>query len=69
MKLFVKDGCEYCSKVNVDKINVKIINVSNKEYEGVMPPNVPLLQFYNDYQLADMNLINTIFDEIRKGTI
>lgn len=69
MKLFVKDGCEYCSKVNVDNINVKIINVSNKEYEGVMPPNVPLLQFYNDYQLADMNLINTIFDEIRKGTI
>lgn len=69
MKLFVKDGCEYCSKVNVDKINVKIINVSNKEYEGVMPPNVPLLQFYNDYQLADMNLINTIFDEIRKGAI
>lgn len=69
MKLFVKNGCEYCSKINTDKINIKIINVSSEEYEGVMPPNVPMLQFNNDYQLADMNLINTIFDEIRKGTI
>mgnify|MGYP001195353279 FL=1 len=66
MKLFIKDDCEFCSQIRANEINVQTINVNNKGYEGVMPPNVPLLQFDNNYQLVDMNMINTIFDEIRK---
>ncbi len=66
MKLFIKDDCEFCSQIRTNEINVQTINVNNEGYEGVMPPNVPLLQFDNNYQLVDMNMINTIFDEIRK---
>ena len=66
MKLFIKDDCEFCSQIRANEINVKTINVNEESYEGVIPPNVPLLQFDNYYQLADMKMINTIFDEIRK---
>ena len=66
MKLFIKDDCDFCSQIRTNEINVETINVNDKSYEGVMPPNVPLLQFDNYYQLADMKMINTIFDEIRK---
>lgn len=66
MKLFIKDNCDFCSQIRTNEINVQTINVNSEGYEGVMPHNVPLLQFDNNYQLADMNMINTIFDEIRK---
>ena len=66
MKLFVKDDCDFCSQIRANEINVKIININDKKYQGAMPYNVPMLQFDNNFQLADMNVINAIFDEIRK---
>jgi|TARA_R110000803_G_scaffold206363_1_gene273585 hypothetical protein len=66
MKLFIKDDCDFCSQIRTNEVNIKITNVNDKSYQGAMPHSVPMLQFNNHYQLADTNVINAIFDEIRK---
>lgn len=66
MKLFIKNDCDFCSQIRANEINVKTININDESYQGAMPHNVPMLQFDNHFQLADMNVINAIFDEIRR---
>jgi len=66
MKLFIKDDCDFCSQIRANEINIKTININDENYQGAMPQGVPMLQFDNHYQLGDVNVINAIFDEIRK---
>lgn len=66
MKLFVKKNCEFCNQIAKDNIKVKVIYVDSADYKGLMPQQVPILQFNNDTQIVDASFINTLFDEIRK---
>lgn len=66
MKLFVKKDCDFCNQILADNINVETIYVDSKKYKGLMPQQVPVLQFSNDIQVIDAQFINTLFDEIRK---
>ena len=65
MKLFLNQNCPHCEEVNKEDINVETIYTDVEEYQGVIPPQVPLLQFSNGMQLNGSYAINTIFDELR----
>lgn len=66
MKLFVKKDCSFCNQLLTDGIKLETIYVDSKDYKGLMPQQVPILQFSNDAQIIDAAFINTLFDEIRK---
>ncbi len=66
MKLFVKKDCNFCNQIAKDNINVKVIYVDSPNYKGLMPQQVPILQFSDDTQIVDATFINTLFDEIRR---
>jgi hypothetical protein len=65
MKLFVKKDCDFCNQIKKEGIKLEVINIDNN-YEGLIPQQVPVLQFSNDTQVMDPNFINTVFDEIRR---
>jgi len=66
MKLFVRKDCEFCNQIEKKNIKVDVIYVDDKKYNGLIPQQVPVLQFSNDTQIIDAAFINTLFDEIRK---
>ncbi len=66
MKLFVKKDCDFCNQILKDNIKVEVIYVDSGNYEGLMPQQVPVLQFNNGAQIIDPQFINTLFDEIRR---
>ncbi len=66
MKLFIKDDCEHCNQIDLKKINVEVINI-DKDYNGLLPHQVPVLQMSSGGQVWDFNSINSIFDELRKA--
>jgi|TARA_Y100000287_G_scaffold139906_1_gene114702 ribosome-binding factor A len=66
MKLFLKKDCDFCNQLLTDNIDVETIYVDSKKYKGLMPQQVPVLQFSNDAQIIDAAFINTLFDEIRR---
>jgi len=66
MKLFVRKDCEFCNQIEKKNIKVEVIYVDDKKYNGLIPQQVPVLQFSNDTQIIDAAFINTLFDEIRK---
>ena len=66
MKLYFKEDCGMCKSVHYNDLNVELIYV-DKNYNGFIPPMVPILQFDNGVQIPDANTINAIFSEIRKN--
>lgn len=66
MKLFLKKDCNFCKEIAKENINVEVIYVDDKSYKGLMPQQVPVLQFANNNQVVDPVFINTLFDEIRR---
>lgn len=66
MKLFLKKDCSFCNQLLTNNIKLETIYVDSKDYKGLMPQQVPVLQFSNDTQIIDASFINTLFDEIRK---
>ncbi len=65
MKLFVKKDCDFCNQIAKKRIKLEVIDVDDN-YEGLMPQQVPVLQFTNGSQIVDPQFINTMFDEIRR---
>ena len=65
MKLFVKKDCDLCNQIAKKEIKLEVIDVDDN-YEGLIPQQVPVLQFTNGSQIVDPQFINTIFDEIRR---
>jgi len=66
MKLFVKKDCNFCNQIEKKNIKVEVIYVDDKKYNGLIPQQVPILQFNDDTQIVDAAFINTLFDEIRR---
>ena len=66
MKLFLKKDCSFCNQLLTNNIKLETIYVDSKDYKGLMPQQVPVLQFSNDTQIIDASFINTLFDEIRR---
>ena len=65
MKLFIKKDCDFCNQIAKEGIKLEVIDVDNN-YEGLIPQQVPVLQFTNGIQIVDPQFINTMFDEIRR---
>ena len=55
-----------CKSVHYNDLDVELIYI-DKNYNGFIPPMVPILQFDNGVQIPDANTINAIFSEIRKN--
>ncbi len=66
MKLFLNAGCPHCEEIDKKGINIATIYTDSEDYDGVIPPQVPLLQFDNGMQLNGTYAINTIFDALDK---
>jgi glutaredoxin 2 len=66
MKLFVRKDCEFCNQIEKKNIKVEVVYVDDKKYNGLIPQQVPILQFSDDTQIIDAAFINTLFDEIRR---
>jgi uncharacterized HAD superfamily protein len=65
MKLFIKKDCDFCNQIAKQGIKLELINV-DENYKGLIPQQVPVLQFTNGSQVVDAQFINTLFDEIRR---
>lgn len=65
MKLFIKKDCDFCNQIDKQGIKLEVVDVDNN-YEGLIPQQVPILQFTNGSQIMDPKFINTMFDEIRR---
>ena len=65
MKLFIKKDCDFCNQITKEGIKLEVIDVDDN-YRGLIPQQVPVLQFTNGSQIVDPQFINTMFDEIRR---
>ena len=66
MKLFVRKDCSFCNQIAKEDIKLEVVYVDSEKYAGLIPQQVPVLQFSNNTQIVDAAFINTLFDEIRR---